>query len=814
MGAEPGRREALWRVWVVLLVAAVPLVIFESVLMAWHVPVPEFQVMGNDPARVFRVIAGSGAEAAGVQAGDRILQVNGEPFGADNLPQVIRHWTVGERLAMLVQHADGTTAQLSVPLVPVAAADRDMIERDTVAALLFWAASLLLLRQRFQSHDVRVLFLLAQAMALVLLFPPLQYFIWYHAHPLWANVTGVGALMSTALLLHFHCSFPVSLGSPRQRRRFLGAAYGLTLIVAGVWIAFDAGRLPWIVGLLLVGYLVLAVVAAMAVLLYSYRRRATPDGRRRLRVILFGNLVAGAFMAFLYLLPLITLGYPLISDLTMLLALALAPAAYVYATVRHNLFDLDRLLNRALVYVIIAVGIFALYLGPLLLLDRLLPYDWARHAFVLAGITLVLALAFEGTRRRVQQLVDRFFYGGWYDYPKVVELVSAALARSLDWDALTDVLARQVPQLMQLGGAELRRGAEVQRGGKLPVGGGERPAGGGGAAFQPKLQFPLGGEGEQRAVWLVGPRRDGDELSGTDQRILKTLARQASIAASNVRLVQTLRRQLDEILASRRALTRLEHQLLRMREAERERLARDLHDGPIQALVGLKMQLDLLAAPPGIMATKDVAGATKDVAGATRDVAGATHDVAGVTHDVAGATGPAPAATLRGMQDEVRTLLVDLRQVCADLRPPMLDTLGLGAALRALARDWSAQHETAVQLGLADDASLQALPGEVAVNLYRVAQESLANVARHAQALTVSLRLEWIDAAQCLRLTICDDGQGFEPSTSTSPGHFGLAAMRERAALIGGQWRLQSAPGQGTTITVHWLPQRESAGSG
>ena len=99
------------------------------------------------------------------------------------------------------------------------------------------------------------------------------------------------------------------------------------------------------------------------------------------------------------------------------------------------------------------------------------------------------------------------------------------------------------------------------------------------------------------------------------------------------------------------------------------------------------------------------------------------------------------------------------------------------------------------------------LPGEVTVNLYRVVQETLSNVARHASARQVSLCVQWAGPAEELHLSIQDDGQGFAralPPVSSEHGHFGLAAMQERVALIGGQWQLTSAPGQGTKIDVLW----------
>jgi signal transduction histidine kinase len=134
----------------------------------------------------------------------------------------------------------------------------------------------------------------------------------------------------------------------------------------------------------------------------------------------------------------------------------------------------------------------------------------------------------------------------------------------------------------------------------------------------------------------------------------------------------------------------------------------------------------------------------------------------------------------------------------------MLDTLGLGAALRALAEEWSSQHGVSLETRLPTDASLRDLPVDVAVNLYRVAQEALTNVARHANARHVVLHLRREDSR--LILTVRDDGRGFEvPETLqglTADDHFGLIGIQERVELIGGALDVRSSLGQGTTIRV------------
>ncbi len=226
--------------------------------------------------------------------------------------------------------------------------------------------------------------------------------------------------------------------------------------------------------------------------------------------------------------------------------------------------------------------------------------------------------------------------------------------------------------------------------------------------------------------------------------------------------------QLDELEESRAALERAQRQLLRSREAERARLARDLHDSPIQTLVGLNIQLGLLLSTPDLPA--------------------------------------AASATIRTMRAQVRELLTELRLVCAELRPPILDTLGLSAALRAHAEDWGKQNEITVQFRAPRNTQFSKLPDEVAVNLFRVAQETLGNISKHAGASRVSIALEGDE--NHLGLTIHDNGNGFEkPATLNMlpvQNHFGLIGMRERIELIGGSWSLETNPGEGTRVNVEW----------
>jgi signal transduction histidine kinase len=763
METEAERQEHRLRWLFALLALAVPAVVVEFLVLQYHLPVPEFRMDALGQALVLEVIPGGGAEAAGVRAGDVVLTVNGAPLRPDGaITRPPAGLQVGQ-IATLGIERDGRRLELDVPLVPVAKVTLPELISAVGVALTFWGAGILLLWRRFRRTEVRLLFLLAQVIAIGVLFPPLGFVTWYPASVVHYNLSFACAGLSAPLLFHYHITFPMVLGSVRQRRRVLGAFYGVIAVgAAALTVAANVVALgPIDVLVIQVDVLcfVLQVCAAIAVTAYVYFRRASPDGRRRLRVIFFGvALAAGVFIA-LYALPAIIRGSPLIPEWMVWLCLLVAPLSYAYATVRHNLFGIDRLLNRATLYLVLSLGVFALYLGPFLLLYRFAHGDLLLQMTLVAGVTALEGLTFDWTRTRAQHLVDRLFYGGWYDYPGVVEMVSDALARALDRRQLADVLTRQVPDLMQLRGGELWVGEQEdapQRGVALP-----------------QVQLPLSFEGQVRGLWTVGARRDGEDFTRADRRILKTLARQAEIALRNVLLVEALRGQLHEIRASRETLAQAQRRLLRSREEERGRLARDLHDGPIQALVGLKMQMGLLLAS------------------------------AAEGHSVM-------TDGLTATRAEVQGLLDELRQVCADLRPPMLDTLGLGAALRALATEWPAQSEAAITLELPPDATLRSLPDEVAVNLYRVAQEGLSNAARHAAARHVTIRLAW--EGPTLILTLRDDGQGFVvPDTLqdlVAQGRFGLVGMHERVELIGGTLALESAPGEGTTVRVAWQQTR------
>jgi signal transduction histidine kinase len=209
--------------------------------------------------------------------------------------------------------------------------------------------------------------------------------------------------------------------------------------------------------------------------------------------------------------------------------------------------------------------------------------------------------------------------------------------------------------------------------------------------------------------------------------------------------------------------------VLEATQQERIRLAADLHDGPVQELTALSYGLERV----------DRRLETQ---------------------------GPDAARALLGEQKEQLTEVTrTLRNLLSELRPPALDEHGLAGALK-LYGDSFARH---ANLNVSVDAQVDARPApEVETIVYRVTQEALTNVSKHAQARHVWIRLTAEEHA--VDLTIRDDGVGFDPAQAAlllKDGHFGLAGMRERVELGGGRLELDSRPGEGTTIGVE-LPPR------
>jgi len=220
---------------------------------------------------------------------------------------------------------------------------------------------------------------------------------------------------------------------------------------------------------------------------------------------------------------------------------------------------------------------------------------------------------------------------------------------------------------------------------------------------------------------------------------------------------RSLRRERNELEASR-------IRMFRAREVERSHLASELHDGPIQEL---QRVLRAYLRPLSSELPRDRQIELQDVEGGLENVASS------------------------------------LRNICTDLRPPVLVHFGLEKAIAAWARDF-AERNPSIDLRLELELGPDELPTDTRLTLYRVFQEAMNNVEKHAAAGTALVRLESL--RDSLRMTVKDDGAGFDrPRRATAleeSGHYGLSGMTQRARSLDGELEIDSSPGRGTTISV------------
>jgi signal transduction histidine kinase len=249
-------------------------------------------------------------------------------------------------------------------------------------------------------------------------------------------------------------------------------------------------------------------------------------------------------------------------------------------------------------------------------------------------------------------------------------------------------------------------------------------------------------------------------LSVDEYEIMVGVAHQLAVGIENARL----RQQAHE---RERLLGDLLRQVVSVQETERQRIARELHDVTGQSLTAIAL---------GLRGVETTARVNPELAVDQLHQLGAYSTAA----------------------------LTELRRLIADLRPSQLDDLGLVAALQWYLREFETRHSVKTDLLFSGDRA-QRLPAEHETAIFRVVQEALTNVAKHAHASQVTIRLDI--APDRLSLVINDDGRGFDAPGTRPHGirhaqGWGLLGIQERTTLLGGQCEITSQPGQGTCIAV------------
>jgi signal transduction histidine kinase len=484
---------------------------------------------------------------------------------------------------------------------------------------------------------------------------------------------------------------------------------------------------PFLVGWLLMVPATIAGIVAIA----ARRRSAAGDEREQLRVLeRAATVVAIGFLACVVT----SLAAPDAFDVgavAALLSLTVLAAGMAVAILRHRLYGLDVFVDRAFVLSGLTVVLGGLYVAAVLGVGHLLGED-VRLGVALPA-TIVVAIAFQPLRERLQRGVNRLLHGQRDEPYAAISKLGRRLGEAMAPDEVLPVMVATIADTLRLPYAAV----ELSQAHGSPVVAHGTPAAG------VALRLPLVHAGERVGTLIVGARTHGEPLAAADRRLLEDFARRASAAASAVALSVEVQRSRERLVTAR--------------EEERRRLRDDLHDGLGPTLAGAVLTIEAAQR----VLTTDPSTANELLDRAATSIEGTVSDV---------------------------------RRVVYALRPPALDELGLTGALRQHAATLSSHGDLTCDLAAPDPPP--PLPAAVEVAAFRIAQEALTNVARHAHAHHATVTITVTDA---LRLEIRDDGRGLPADHRAGVG---LTSMRERATELGGRFHISSPADGGTRVRV------------
>jgi signal transduction histidine kinase len=434
----------------------------------------------------------------------------------------------------------------------------------------------------------------------------------------------------------------------------------------------------------------ISVLAGLVTLVLRWRR-AVDDERQQLKWFAAGvaPLLVPVFLHETFT------GF---SEVAFGVLLPLVPVAFGVAILRYRLYDLDIVLNRAIVYTVLS-GLTALvYLALVAFAQLVAGLGRGTGTQVLA--TVAAAALFQPARTRIQRAVDTLFYGDRSRPYDALSRLGVLLERSPVPETVLPGVVGSVATALRLPYAAI----------ELREGDGWVTAAAHGEPVRETESFPMVYQDEAIGRLTVG-RRPGGDFGHADRRLLADLARQAGVAAHGVQLTLALQR-------SRAAL-------VTAREEERRRLRRDLHDGLGPALAGVI--LGLHAAAANVRRAPDRA-----------------------------------VEQLAGLAAQVEESVRDIRRLVYGLRPPALDELGLAQAIRReAARLEGGAGGLAIAVDVPAE-GLGALPAAVEAAAYRIVTEAVTNVSRHADARTCRVRLTRLAVPAGLEVEVRDDGRGVD----------------------------------------------------
>jgi signal transduction histidine kinase len=437
------------------------------------------------------------------------------------------------------------------------------------------------------------------------------------------------------------------------------------------------------------------------------------------------------------------------------LCVSAVPVSLALGMLRYRLFDLDLVLRRSLVYGLLWAAIAVAYVTVAASLGLAAGSKLPLSLAVLVAI--VVAMAFQPARDRLEWVADRWVFGERIEGYALIRRLGAALEATVPAAELAPTLAAAVQQGLRARWARVSIRAAADDTDVVSTVGDTGPA-------TPALSVELSYDGERIGRIDCGPRVEG-EFTPEDEDLLRTLARQASLALANARLTAALQERIDVVAAQARELAASRTRLVEAEAAERRRLERDIHDGVQQQLVSLMARLSVARAQ-----------LPSDPAAAER--------------------------TLTAMQGEFRHAVADLRDLASGIHPPVLTDRGLVAAVEALAA------RLPIGVGVdSDGLGARRVDPQLEAAAYFGVAEALTNALKHGAAQNVAVRVGLQEG--WLAVSVDDDGVGFDPAQVRERGRErGLGGLRDRVEALGGRLVVGAGTPHGTCVQIR-LPVGE-----
>jgi signal transduction histidine kinase len=638
----------------------------------------------------------------------------------------------------------------SSPVVIVINALTALISAAT--ALLSLCLAALLFRRR--PDDRMALFLSFYLLAFGLVTGPIE-MLGLQADAL-EMISAVNVVLFDTVLYTASCFlfvlFPDGRFAP-EWSRWLALASLITapVMVLSYFVSSGSGSQPFIA--LLAGSIlpVLVLLGVLYAVFYRYRHIASGRQRQQIKWVVYGIGImlfiqfAGAAPYFWsFTLP-ETAQYPVwlaLNTAFYFLSFAALPLSLTIAVLRYRLYDIDVLINRTLLYGVLSAIVIGLYVVAVGALSSL--FHIRNNLLISLLVTGLVAVLFQPLREWLQARINRVMFGERDNPVVVLARLGEQIEANIPLSQLLTGILETVSKSLKLPYAAVELGTNNSTEIAAEYG---RP-------LHATERIPLVSHGAQIGHLVVSPRSPGRRFSADERLLLENIARQTGTAVYAGQLYADLQKSRQQIVTAR--------------EEERRRLRRDLHDGIGPTMASQTLKLD---------AAIDLISGEGQEAGQDLDMA---------------------LRFLHELKEQTQLSVKNIRRIVYALRPPVLDDLGLVTAIQAhIDQQTSGLRQLQVTLNVREE-ELPPLPAAVEVVIYRIIQEAFTNVIRHAQAQTCQITLSVTrDEPKELQVEIIDDGRGVPQGIKHGVG---MNAMRERAEEIGGAFKIESAPGQGTRV--------------